>query len=386
MAFGAFAPLPLRLGGSKQEGWTPEQHARLCADLCALYNSQSFAVLTYTKSGATITVTAYSGRNGVGISFAPTPTVLGTGEVKWTWPATWTDACGEVHTIAFKHADAEVGAVDAVHMCGTYDVLGRNVTVIADSDNPVTLEVWTSETRRPAHYGGSLDKRVSKTEGNVPYAWGWYRHYQSAMGSAYTTDRTGLVHCENLADARRQAAKMRAAERLEKNSIPTTSDERLAYWATVMRVPFVATDVTEDVRTLVAAKAQLAVVQNRTALDAALTTLLGDAFVQTNLTAGTDLDNPPDYTWWPTINPGDPVSDLGRGTWMSSRCMLSVEVQTDVAPPDAPPLDFLRLVFDAAPALLDEALPSYATWSVAVVDRTNGFQLDLSRMDLDAFD
>jgi hypothetical protein len=377
--------MPLRLGGSAQEGWTPEQHARLSADLAAEYSTGSFAVLSYTKSGSTVTVTAYNGRNGVGVTFAPTPTVNGAGDVTWTWPATWTDSTGTVHTLAFSHADATVADVGAVHFASTRDVGGRSLRVISGADHPVTVEVWSPESRRPAHYGGSADKRPSSREGFVPYAWGWYRHYQAAMGSAYTKDTTGLVHAENLADARRQAAKMRAAERLEKNSIPTTSDERLAYWATVMRVPFVADDLTEDVRAAVSAKAQLAAVQNKTALDAALTTLLGDAFVQTNLTEGSDLDNPPDYTFWPTVNPGDPASDLGRGTWLSSRCMLSVEVQTDTPPPTAPPLAFLRLVFGAVPALLDEALPSYATWSVAVVDHTNGFQLDLSRMDLDAF-
>lgn len=385
MAFGAFAPMPIRLGGTKQDGWSPAQHARVAADLCALYNSQSFAVLTYTKSGGTVTVTAYNGRNGVGITFAPTPTVNGTGDVTWTWPATWTDSTGTTHTIAIVHADAEVGAIDAVHMCGTYDVGGRVAKVIADSDNPVTLEVWTSERRRPAHYGGSLDKRPSKTEGTIPYAWGWYRHYQAAMGSAYTQDRTGLVHVENLADARRQAAKMRAAERLERNSVPATSDERLAYWATVMLVPFSADDLTEDVRAACAAKSQLAAVQNKAAIDAALTTLLGDAFAQTIVTTGANLDTPPDVTWWPVVNPGPSTLDLKNGAWMSSRCHLVVEVQSNIAAPDIPDLDFLRLTRGSVPALLDEAIPSYATFSVVILDHVDGFRLDISRMDIDGF-
>jgi hypothetical protein len=383
MAFGAFAPMPLRLGGAAQEGWTPGQHARLSADLAAAYSAGSFAVLTYTKSGSTITVTAYNGRNGIGVTFAPTPTVNGMGDVTWTWPATWTDSTGMVHTMSITAADAEVGAVDAIHFCSTYDVGGRVAKVIADSDNPVTLEVWSPEARKPAHYGGSRDKRESATEGTIPYAWGWYRHYISAMGSAYTVDRGTMVHAENLADARRQAGKMRAAERLEKNSIPTTSDERLAYWATVMLVPFIATDLTEDVRTRVAAKAQLSVVQNKAAIDAAMTTLLGDAFVQTILITGSDLDNPPDVTYWPIVNPGDPVMNLGNGTWSSSRCELVVEVTEDTPPPAAPNLDFLRLINGAVPALLDEALPSYAVWMTSRIDHTNGFRCEISELDID---
>ena len=44
---GGFAPLPLRLGGSAEQGVTAAQHARLCADLVALSRVQPFAVLVY---------------------------------------------------------------------------------------------------------------------------------------------------------------------------------------------------------------------------------------------------------------------------------------------------------------------------------------------------
>lgn len=383
MAFGAFAPMPLRLGGTVQEGWSPEQHARMAADVAAEYSTGSFAILSYTKAGATVTVTAYNGRNGVGITFAPTPTVNGAGNVTWDWPPTWTDDLGTIHTLAFSHADATVAKIDAVHFASPYAVGGLSVSVASGTDAPITLEVWSPEERRPAHYGGTPDKRPSATEGRTPYAWGWYRHYQASMGSAYTAERASMVHAENLADARRQAGKMRCAERLERNSVPTTADERLAYWATVMRIPFVAADVTEDIRAACAAKAQIASVENRIALDTTLATLLGGAFVQTVVTTGVDLDTPPDITHWPIINPGDPVASLGNGAWSSVRCHLFVEIRENTAPPAAPALPLLRLANGAMVELLDEALPSYATFSFARADHTNGFRCDHSLIDFD---
>lgn len=373
MAFGGFAPMPLRLGGIKEEGWAPEQHARLAADVAALYSSARFALLSYTKAGATVTVTAYNGRNGVGVSFAPVPTVNGTGNVTWTWPAAWTDDAGTVHTLAFVHADAVVPKVDAPHIANVYNVSGRTCSVItgAGTDLPVTLEVWSPEVRRPAHYGGALDKRPSNTEGTVPYAWGWYRHYKSSMGSAYRPTMDGLSHCEDLADARRQAAKMRAAEKLQKNSIPSTSDEKLAYWATVQRVPFSGRDVTEDIRVACSAKANVESVVNLQSLTATLQALLGAAFVDVFLIEGTDLDHPPDYTFWPVINPGEPTLDLGRGPWLSSRCRFHVDVTHPVGMTSQ---TFYNLMNAQLPALLDDALPSYATFSWSVTDTTNGFR------------
>lgn len=85
MAFGGFAPLPIRLGGTDEDGWSPEQHARMCVDLQAAKRTAPFAVLTYTKSGATITIHSYYGMNGVGLAHAPTATDGGTGITSFAW-------------------------------------------------------------------------------------------------------------------------------------------------------------------------------------------------------------------------------------------------------------------------------------------------------------
>ncbi len=86
MPLGAFAPLPLRLGGSDTEGWSVTKHARMCADLVALKRSSPLCVFTYTKSGATITIQSYLGQNGAGLAYAPdSVSVVGVQTTfKWT--------------------------------------------------------------------------------------------------------------------------------------------------------------------------------------------------------------------------------------------------------------------------------------------------------------
>jgi hypothetical protein len=71
MPLGLFAPMPLRLGGSAEEGWTAAQHARACADLVALKKSAFLAIWTYTKSGGIVTIHDYYGLNGAGSAYAP---------------------------------------------------------------------------------------------------------------------------------------------------------------------------------------------------------------------------------------------------------------------------------------------------------------------------
>lgn len=86
MPLGAFAPLPVRLGGSDEEGWTARAHARMCADLVAAKRGAALCVFSYTKSGGTVVISDYYGMNGAGSTYAPdTVTVLGTGAVTFEW-------------------------------------------------------------------------------------------------------------------------------------------------------------------------------------------------------------------------------------------------------------------------------------------------------------
>jgi hypothetical protein len=108
MPLGAYAPLPLRLGGSATEGVTAAQHARLCADLVAVKRVQPLAVWTYNKSGGAITIESFHAMHGVGVQFGPdTLTSLGDGDVSMRFTAmSFTDAYGIVHPINIRHAIA----------------------------------------------------------------------------------------------------------------------------------------------------------------------------------------------------------------------------------------------------------------------------------------
>jgi hypothetical protein len=85
MPFGALSPLPLRLGGSAEEGWTAEQHARFCADMQAIKRVAPLASWRYSVTTTEATVLAYVGQNGSGLAYAPTPTRNGNGDVSFAW-------------------------------------------------------------------------------------------------------------------------------------------------------------------------------------------------------------------------------------------------------------------------------------------------------------
>lgn len=71
---GAFCPLPARLGGDAQTGWTASQHARMAADQVAKKRTAPLCVFSWTISGAGAlpVVTSYIGMNGAGLAYAPT--------------------------------------------------------------------------------------------------------------------------------------------------------------------------------------------------------------------------------------------------------------------------------------------------------------------------
>jgi hypothetical protein len=236
---------------------------------------------------------------------------------------------------------------------------------------------WSRE-RAIGHYGGAVDKQNSDTEGLFPYAWSWYQMLQSCRGSAYRKDRDGLVHSENLAIARSEAARTRAAEKLVANSQPLTSDEKLDRWVETLNVKHYTSDTLHDLRLRCASKYKAGIGPTIVNVDEAVETLLGDAFVRTWRQEGTDLANPPTQTYWPGVNPGPAAYDLGGGTWLSERCHLVVEVQQ----PDSMTLaEFLELTDVHLFQLLDRFLPSWATfnWSMDLSD--DGFTLDIDDLD-----
>jgi hypothetical protein len=242
---------------------------------------------------------------------------------------------------------------------------------------PSGLPAWSREAAI-GDYGGSLDKRGSRTEGTTPYSYAVYQNLQSQRGSAYSQNQSGtLVHVEHLALARTLSAVFfRNAEKYRANAVPHTSDERLEYWATVLGVPFTESTPRWRLRETCAAHYQAALGPTLDNVTAALEKLLGDAFVQVITTTGVDLDNPPDPTKWPGIDPGPASYSLGGGAWFSARCHLIVEMQQ---PTGMSAAEFLNLRDIQMFQLLDRMLPAWATFNGAFVG--DGFSLDIDQLD-----
>jgi hypothetical protein len=130
MPFGAFAPLPLRLGGSAEEGWAPAQHARFCADLVAVKRTAPLARLYVTQDSGSpfaATVAVYRGQNGVGLAYAPTITVGGAGDVTLTFPAYWTDEFGRQFPLKLRQAMPKASAAAARFV--NHVISGRTIRV-----------------------------------------------------------------------------------------------------------------------------------------------------------------------------------------------------------------------------------------------------------------
>jgi hypothetical protein len=116
MVWGALAPLPIRLGGSAEEGWAPEQHARLCADLVAVKRTAPLARLYVAQDSGgpfAATVTSYRGQSGVGLAYAPSISVTGAGDVTLTFPAYWTDEFGRQYPLKIRQAIPKASATTA---------------------------------------------------------------------------------------------------------------------------------------------------------------------------------------------------------------------------------------------------------------------------------
>ena len=148
MPFGAFAPLPIRLGGSAEEGLTPEQHARLCADLLAAKFVAPLATWTFTKSGATVTVESYVGQNGAGLAHAPVASAGATGFSGFGWTSqSFTDPYGVLYPIRVRQvivtphgSTAAIGtgllSLGTVVVVATFNQAGAGV------DCRATVRVW----------------------------------------------------------------------------------------------------------------------------------------------------------------------------------------------------------------------------------------------------
>ncbi len=380
--FGAFCPLPIRLGGGATDGWTAAQHARFVADLSAMSAVEVHATLTLTISGGTVTLSSYLGARGNGISNAPTMTSPGTGLALLVWPVTTEDEYGVFDATAIQHvkvtAHGSTAAIAGGRVVSPNQVAIRRYDssgALADGIVTVTVSGGTRNSRI-GHYDGATDKEDASRE-TTPYAWTWYQEYESALGSGFTTARTGIVHCRKLALARSAAGLERCAEKINANSHPDTADDMLGEWVEILKVRLRGDETRQEIRQLLGAKFVAVTGNDSASIDRLCERILGAAFVGVVRVYGTTLDSPPTNTYWPGINPGLPTFDLGAGTWFSERSQLVVQINR--------PGDTSDEIFDKKLNVdlfleLDRVLPAWCTFSKAVLD-DGGFRLDLDPMD-----
>lgn len=243
---------------------------------------------------------------------------------------------------------------------------------------PRGLPVWSRQSDI-GDYGGAQDKIDSATEGDQPYAWLWYRELQAMRGSAYSQETSGtLVHAENLALARLFSGVFsRLPEKIAANSNPSTSDEKLPQWITVLRVRTSDGDTRETLRNKCSAKFAIALGPTELNTDQAIRALLGSFYLLTIRNTGTDLATPPDPTNWPGVNPGPASYDLGGGTWLSSRKHLVVIVTKPESGSEAGWRELMDVqLFD----LLDTMCPADTTFNYST---STAFLLDISQLDFD---
>ena len=385
MPFGAFCPLPLRLGGTATEGVSAAQFARLSADLTASRRTRPLARITYTQ-GTSATILTYRGVNGCGLAHAPAISTGGTGQNTITFDASYPDPREQAQAISVRAARATVygSTPHWVYLqCGG----GRSFTVTVETlagvaaDVTLTISIYGTigEDTEIEDYGGAPDKEETTAE-RTPYAWIWYLEYGGMLGSAFTENRTGYVHALKLAKARlRGAGLQRAMERFENNSIPSTSSDLLDTWARCCGAQF-GSDVREwETRQDCAAKIRLLSGTAPAHIDAAVSELLGDMLVQVHRNDSNDLSDPPTTTIWPGgSDTGDASYSLCGYQWNSARAHVWVEVTW---PAELSKPRFLHLMDVRLFRLLDVALPAHATFGWTTSD---GFILGVSLLGYDA--
>lgn len=379
---GGFCPLPIRLGGSAEGGFTAEQHARMCADLAAVATAMPFAVITFTKTGSTFVVHSYRGQNGVGAAHAPALTEVGTGHTRLTFSAVYSDEYETVDPVAPRHVKVTGHGSTAVIGSGfantsTPSIIEARTFTAAGAavDAKQTVVVGCSTRKfRIDDYDGALDKENCRTE-ETPYAWAQYQDLTSGLGDGFTTERTGVLHARKMAIARQLGEADRINERTTANALPATAHASLGDWVKIMRLRVSGDTPMHQIRQRVAAQFEAAKGNSITDVDAACAAILGPMFVQVHRIGTDDLTDEPAPTYWPAGSAGPVDYDIGGGTWLTVRSHIVVEIQD---PPDIRDPAFQELQQNLY-RMLDDLMPAWCTFSLAVIG--DGFTLDVDQLD-----
>lgn len=142
MPFGGFCPLPLRLGGSDLEGWAPNQHARMSADITAVRRTSPFAIVGFTLAGGIVEINSYRAQHSISLFDAPYPT--GATTITFNWQTVYSSPYGVQLAVNFINATGTVHGPTA----------GR---LIVNTVTPSTIVV--TPVRRDT--GATLDARCT---------------------------------------------------------------------------------------------------------------------------------------------------------------------------------------------------------------------------------
>lgn len=387
-AFGGFCPLPIPLGpgDGPETGWTAAQHAALCRDVVAIKRTGVIARIRFSQdaTSSAITVHSFHAQPETGITNAPTFGKNGGGDWTLTFASSYDDDSERARPFMITGAICGIAGT-AARVAQLKSHTATTATIyFSDTTDEVSVHVfgtWWEHEPRIGHYDGALDKADSDTEGRTPYAWTFYSEAEAALGDAFTRARSTNVHALKLAIARCLTGAQRSVDKVAFAAQPATSYETLGQWQEALRVRLYPEDTPQDVRQRCAGRFKAATMPTRANTDAALETLLGDAFVRTWHRVGSDLANPPAQTYWPGVNPGTSNYSLGGGSWFSERAHLTIEVKQTPGQSNASFLHTMNVdLFD----MVDSNLPAYATVNWAL-DVQNGFLLDISKMDYTGF-
>lgn len=373
MGFGGLYPLPLRLGGKPEEGLSPDQHARLSSDVAAMHSSASLAVLRVDVASGVATISTLISRGGYASS-AVTATYSSPNLVI---------AFGNRYEDDDQKIDLSwcvLGAMASIVGIGPSpaSVAANAVTIAMSTGQSVVVVVFGGvEARTCWEYGADLDKKRSTSEGEVPYAWTWLLDQEAQKGSAYSSEPDALTRYEAIAKARVLGFCQRMSETHACQQLAVTADGELLRWAEIMGISTGKKDW--EIRNAAAARMLLFSGCVDETLTAAVTRVMGAAFVGLYRTAGTLL-SPPAPTFWlhGTVGPFNLSLDAD-GAWTTRRCHVTIGLQRVAGESDTV---IFRTAENELAEILANALPAVAsyTWGFGA---DGGFTLGVDRLGRD---
>lgn len=324
-AFGAFCPFPIRLG----EDLSAAEWLRIAQDTLSALRTAPFATMRLVGFGS-VAPAIIGNQCMAGAAFIPTITVVDASNIDLEWPSTWLDDANAVHQTLIT------GAVIGYDESSSYvplqfTILGPTKIRLTDTagfNRNFTLRVTGHDmfSRRLNDYDADSIKQDTTKE-QTPYAAVAYRAIQGMLGSLYSTELSGLVHAENLAQARLFGSLSRDIERLECNANPATAWEKAEDWQSLLRARTVDGRTGYDqIKYNLTGFAGL-VKSHSTQIEQICTARLGSDFLSLAYNYGSLISDQPDPTCWEGGSVGYPGMDLGGGYWSSARSVFSVTVK-----------------------------------------------------------